>query len=580
MDDILKLKEMFPNTPVPIIHKVYTQNNCLLIDTCEELLLTSMQNVQVPSHSFPGTSNSGGAQGKHQDDDVVRISDSDEDKSGKDSEFSLKISFDKFEYLQAIFPDVQIPYLKRNLDEIGDDDTKFQVFLSQCLTDPKRLPRHVKVTPSIKRSRQSVDKHLVSVSSLADAGSEQEAGTNTEEPSFSKKPRTAGKGKGLAKAVNSHYSDSSRDHADDFECSLCHHRSVVKWVKCLAGCIFCIPCFTKRFHDRLCKDVNNTECFLLCGEFFSEETLQKYLAPVLFDELDPVAYDTGKYNDQDDEDSDTDVLVDVAQVSKINNNLNQKQGKVNDEDVVIEDKSTENEAEVEIVKESSHSHVQPPTKAKASVSSTMINLSAEIRKFDKLRCPQCKFSGKMTHNQAEVRCNKCKKSSCRTCLDVKGPRHLCSDSKMRELKSEMEHDLLRLAILSQTNPRDSSMKDLVEDSVNEFQIKNPGNNDKDVIKVLEAQYPHSQFIPLRIFCQSNDGWKKTHKSSQKIKDKEIIKHLEALYSDIDTLKICTSTDFLNECVDLLEQSALIPFMETMMDSCNFLEIGNHSDVYK
>ena len=456
MDDILKLKEMFPNTPVPIIHKAYTQNNCLLIDTCEELLHTSMQDVQVQSHSFPGTSNSGGAQGKHQDDDVVTISDSDEDKS--DSEFSLKISSDKFEYLQAIFPDVQIPYLKRNLAEIGDDETKFQVFLNQCLTDPKRLPRYVKVTPSIKRSRHSDDRHLVSVSSLADAGSEQEAGTNTEEPSSSKKPRTAGKGKGLAKAVNSHY------------------------------------------------------------------------------------YDGG---------------------------------------VVIEDKSTENEAEVEIVKESSHSHVQPPTKAKASVSATRINLSAEIGKFDKLRCPQCKFSGKMTHNQDEVRCKKCKKSSCRICLDVKGPRHLCSDSKMRELKSEMEHDLLRLAILSQTNPRDSSMKDLVEDSVNEFQIKNPENNDRDVSKVLEAQYPHSQFIPPCIFRQSNDdGWNKTHKSSQKIKDKEIIKHLEALYSDIDTLKICTSTDFLNECVDLLEQSALIPFMETMMDSCNFLEIGNHSDVYK
>ena len=107
MDDILKLKEMFPDTPVPIIHKTYTQNNCFLMDTCEELLLTSMQDTQSPSYNFLGTSSSGGAQGKNPDEDVIRISDEDEDNSDKDSEFSLKISFDKCKYLQAIFPDVQ-----------------------------------------------------------------------------------------------------------------------------------------------------------------------------------------------------------------------------------------------------------------------------------------------------------------------------------------------------------------------------------------------------------------------------------------------------------------------------------------
>ena len=572
MDDILKLKEMFPDTPVQIIQKAYTQNNYFLMDTCEELLLTSMQDAQSPSYNFPGTSSSGGAQGKYPDDDVVRISDEDEDNSGKDSEFSLKISFDKFKYLQAIFPDVQIPYLKKNLDEIGDDDTNFQVFLNDCLTDPKSLPRQVKVTSSTKRSRQSDDKYWASLSSLVDAGSEQESGTNTEEPSSSKKLRTDGKRKGSVKVVNPYFYNSG-DHADDFECSLCHCSSVLKWVKCLAGCIFCIPCFTKRFHDRLTKDVNNTECFLLCGEMFSEETLKIYLSPVLFDELVAEAYDI-EYKGQDYEDSD--VVVDVAQISKIGNHLKQKKGKDLDEDIVIKEKSTENKAEVEIVKESGHRHGQPSTKAKASMSFTRIDLSVKVGKFDKLRCPQCKFSGKMTHSQEEIRCNKCKKSSCLTCLDVKGPRHLCSDSKMRELKAEMEHALLRLAILSQTNPRDNSMKDLVEDSVNEFQVENPNNKDRDVIRALEAAHHSSYFLST---YQSN-AWKATHKSSQKIKDKEIIKHLEALYAEIDTLKMCTSTYFLKECVDLLEQSALIPFIETMMNSCNFLEIGNHSDVYK
>ena len=110
MDDILKLKEMFPDTPVPIIHKTYTQNNCFLMDTCEELLLTSMQDTQSPSYNFLGTSSSGGAQGKNPDEDVIRISDEDEDKSGKDSEFSLKIS-KIFWMLIEIAPSEITPYL-------------------------------------------------------------------------------------------------------------------------------------------------------------------------------------------------------------------------------------------------------------------------------------------------------------------------------------------------------------------------------------------------------------------------------------------------------------------------------------
>ena len=392
------------------------------------------------------------------------------------------------------------------------------------------------------------------------------------------------------KVVNSH----SGDHPDDFECSLCHCVEVVKWVKCEAGCIFCIPCFTKRFHDQLLKDVTNIECFMKCGEMFSNETLKNRLAPVLYLELVVADYDT------DDENNNAD--GDVNQIPILNNNQDPKESKANEDEIVVEDKSDEeDDGDVEVVQPIPNPKPVAGVSNKASISSSKINLSVEIEKFDKLRCPQCKFSGKMTHNQQEVRCNKCKKSSCRSCLGAKGPRHLCSDVKIAELKAEMEHDLLRLAILSQTNPRDSSLKDLVEDSINELQMEDgkaqghagarppvprqPQSNQSGIQLNKLMTYDTYKFSKAKAYEQyqpgsSPSGWRTSHKTSQKNKDKEIIRHLEAIYSDIDMFKICTSTQFLNECVQLLEQSALIPFIETMMDSCNFLEIGNHSDVYK
>ena len=643
--DIVKLKDMFPNTPVLIIQATYEGNNCLLMDTCEELLRTSLdKDVQSSLKDLPGTS--GGAQGKHQDDDVVRIDEEDDedDKSAKDSEFSLKISFDKLSYLQGIFPDVQILYLKRTLKEIGDDDSKFQVFLNECLADPNRLPRAARVVPSVKRVRQSDNQLEASFSSIynmgravirdklfevglpysgtksetaqvrcmfslalklkieyysiqrlfdyyqaaADAGLEQEADVVAQESSSSKKPRTAGKGKSLMKAVNS----PSGDHPDDFECSLCHCVQVVKWVKCEAGCIFCIPCFTKRFHNQLSKDVTdtNTECFMKCGEMFSKETLKNYLAPVLYLELVIADFDT--------DDENNDAGGDANQIPILNKNQDPTKSKANEDEIVIEDKSNE-EADVEVVQSIPNPKPVAGGSNKVSISSSKICLSVEIEKFDKLRCPQCKFSGKMTHNQQEVRCIKCRKSSCRSCLGTKGPRHLCTDSRIAELKAEMEHDLLRLAILSQTNPRDSSLKDLVEDSINELQMEDGKAQGHDGARppVPRQPQPNQSGIQLNKLLTFDkflkekayeyyqpgynpSGWRASHKTAQKNKDKEIIQHLEAIYSDIDMFKICTSTYFLNECVQLLEQSALIPFIETMMDSCNFLEIGNHSDVYK
>ena len=168
--DIQKLKEIFPFISVAIIQNIFEENSCILEDTIEELLNTTTAELkQKFLKGLPGSSGSSGAKAQNKDDDVVRISDEDEDDHNfgkKESEFSLKISFDKFSYLQAIFPNVQTQYLKKNLDRIGDDDTKFQIFLNECLADPKRLPRQTWAVPSVKRGRQNDGPKMVSFSSI------------------------------------------------------------------------------------------------------------------------------------------------------------------------------------------------------------------------------------------------------------------------------------------------------------------------------------------------------------------------------------------------------------------------------
>ena len=152
---------------------------------------------------------SGGAQGNHQQDNVLVISDeedADDDMPVEDSGFSQKISVDKLTYLQGIFPDVQLGCLTKNLAQIGDDDTKFQVFLNKCLADPKRLPRQARVVPSVKRVRPGADAAL--------AKNPVRAQINKESAMSSKKQkkRTVGNGgKGMVKIAY-----------DEFECSLCH----------------------------------------------------------------------------------------------------------------------------------------------------------------------------------------------------------------------------------------------------------------------------------------------------------------------------------------------------------------------
>ena len=155
-----------------------------------------------------------------------------EDNPVKDSGFSLKISVDKLTYLQGIFPDVQLQFLTMNLAQIGDDDTKFQIFLNECLADPKRLPHQAWVVPSVKRARLSDAVATLKQNTATAHITKESSSLSSKKP----KKRTAVHGKGKVGLVNS-------GAYDDFNCSLCHCDLLeVTWVKCQAGCIFCIPC--------------------------------------------------------------------------------------------------------------------------------------------------------------------------------------------------------------------------------------------------------------------------------------------------------------------------------------------------
>ena len=242
---------------------------------------------------FPGPGTSGEAWDKNQNEAVIIISDEedddksadeeDDDKSAKDSELSQNISVDKLNYLKAIFPDAEHGSLMKNFPQINDDHdgTKFQNFLNECLSDPNRLSRQASAAPSVKRSRQSDDMEQDSASAIEKSSSS----SKKQRRKWARVP-SGGKGKGLVKSVNVNSDIGFSGGPDYFECNLCHcDLIVVTWVKCQAGCIFCTPCFTKRFHDQLSKNVTNTDCFLKCGEIFSKENLKKYLAPVFYKEL-------------------------------------------------------------------------------------------------------------------------------------------------------------------------------------------------------------------------------------------------------------------------------------------------------
>ena len=55
-DEILKLKDMFPDTPIMMIQSIYDRKYCRVSDSCEELLLTSTSEaVQSDSNEPPGS---------------------------------------------------------------------------------------------------------------------------------------------------------------------------------------------------------------------------------------------------------------------------------------------------------------------------------------------------------------------------------------------------------------------------------------------------------------------------------------------------------------------------------------------
>ena len=171
----------------------------------------------------------------------------------------------------------------KNFPQINDDNdgTKFQIFHNECLLDPNRIPCQTSAAPSVIRSRQSDDMEQDSASAIEKSSSS----SKKQRRKWARVP-SGGKGKGLVKSVNVNSDIGFSGGPDYFECNLCHcDLLVVTWVKCQAGCIFCTPCFTKRFHDQLSKNVTNTDCFLKCGELFSKENLKKYLAPVFYEKL-------------------------------------------------------------------------------------------------------------------------------------------------------------------------------------------------------------------------------------------------------------------------------------------------------
>ena len=77
----------------------------------------------------------------------------------------------------------------------------------------------------------------------------------------------------------------------------------------------------------------------------------------------------------------------------------------------------------------------------------------------------------------------------------------------------------------------------------------------------------------------NRGWKKQYNEIQDKKDKEVVSILTDLTQELSDLQALSEED-VAKIFDLIENSALLPYIESKLESCNFLEIERHADVYR
>ena len=77
---------------------------------------------------------------------------------------------------------------------------------------------------------------------------------------------------------------------------------------------------------------------------------------------------------------------------------------------------------------------------------------------------------------------------------------------------------------------------------------------------------------------NNDKFIDNNEEEEIFNDKEVVSILTDLTKELHDLKTLSEED-VAKIFDLIENSALLPYIESKLESCNFLEIERHSNVY-
>ena len=615
---VIDLKQMFPDVPSSKMISLCNLYNCNIPFIVEQLLCNpdkytdDVENVDA-NKSSASTS--------------VGFDPSEEDPLTKSHQMMEANKILK--YLHGIFPDADPDFLQKKVLEFGDDPSKYESFLSSCFADPSFLPR-VSDPSLMPRAVQSSgsrsggsgfnnnrkrknsrspspaedveldylqDEDLVpkatrlvegAKSSVVNQPIQLNGSRSVSGHKSSKSTQSIKKGKSLSKKG----SPSAEPH---YVCPLCKEDCPMsEAVKCNSGCFFCMLCTIRHFRASTKRKIGSVDCFLSCGETFNLDNLEPFLPPILFNNL--LALNT--FLESLDMTNNTEPEEDNRSSSSRKSTDDGKSGSDDDDE----------DSDVQILDQ-----INGPEKSYSQDQNCNISASSTDKAKRRKQDDDIRDTGSKTVGDFVVI-----------------PSYISRDN------SNIEHHLLKLAVETEITPRDPSMKGFIEEKppspsfplyvpghgivcgqrgrgsffrgrgrgrgwksfdVDDMEqiIGGPGGRGRGSISRGRGRGRGVNNLEEYMeWFDDEDGdnwgwsggrgrgqhvWKKQYNENHVKKDKEVVSILTALTKELEDLKTLSEND-ATQIFGLLENSALLPFIESKLESCNFLEIERHANVYR
>jgi len=397
------------------------------------------------------------------------------------------------------------------------------------------------ILESMEESTRRTSKSSVAVQPIQLETSGSNVANNVSHKSY-KSANSVKKGKAISKK-------GSTPIEPHYVCPLCKEDCPMsEAVKCNSGCLFCMLCTIRHFRANIRRKIGSVDCFLSCGESFILEDVKPFLPPILFNELCSLnlfleSLDTSNPNEPED----------------VNRSSASSSRKSTDEEKIDSDQEG---SDVQIVEE--------------------FNVPEKVNPEDK-NSNNSAASGKRRRNQDEDMKAKQSRTGTAATHDLSPP--------SRRDNANIEHHLLRLAVETEVTPRDPSMQGFIEEkppspSISNFSV-NRGRGRGGHWRGGRGSYQRGRGrgrgnVLLNAFEDDmtigDNRWRKHYNENQDKKDKEVVSILTDLTKELHDLKTLSEED-VAKIFDLLENYALLPYIESKLESCNFLEIERHANVY-